>query len=674
MIVQPYINFIQPDAGGNVKPVSKGKVYIGKEGLDQKSGGVPIYYKDNQGVEKEITNPIHLNMTGVPVAGLNDSTIINPYTKEPISILIEDRNGNPVYSEMIGVSRYTDEGRVNQLIQDKVTLTFSSIGDLKAGTTHGGEPVTLKNGDSVRWLGYNSQSDGGSNWGIVRAGAHVEDGGSIFSINSNLYVEANLKGFSISVAKFGALPNSGVDEWDRIWKAMNYAASNPSKLTFSAGEYLHSDEFNLGTLPRDTIDNDDPRSSLHFEGVKDKTILRGMTGCARGIFQDKNAAYRTVTLHNFKFRHQDPFDDLTQRADYIAVQLLSNPGSDYKNLDFLGLRAGLHAGSVFMSSFKNIKTNRCRQGVWIDGRADDVPVGLASFVNMKNITCGGYANDWGLRLTGVFSSTVNNFDTEAGYAGRGLVIESCSGVKINGIYLESYASVAPVYIGVYPFNAPAQTSIDDYRLWSKDIEINGGWAQGLSIGRIADLSKGVDNIKFANISQAETSTTDNTVTDVVRLTGGGFTSQGGLRTIRGIDISGMNSGWQDDLSVADPYSEIFVQGHNLIQKQSNRGYYGLTIKRGFTYYNEALSTNNIVTEAGTFGATLTATVTTVAGSRTIQCSDVTGIDAGSYMIIDGTDKVFVERVNRTTKEIVLLSAHLTTKTGVSIQYKPPVFV
>lgn len=59
-------------------------------------------------------------------------------------------------------------------------------------------------GDRVNWDGYDEQSDGGSNWGIVKVGAHVEDGGSIFSIDTNTYIEANLKGKSINVAKFGS--------------------------------------------------------------------------------------------------------------------------------------------------------------------------------------------------------------------------------------------------------------------------------------------------------------------------------------------------------------------------------------------------------------------------------------------------------------------------------------
>ena len=100
IITQPYQNFIQPDAGGNVKPVSNGKVYAGKEGLDPKLGGNPIYYLDNEGKEVEISNPIYLNATGIIVEGPNSSKSINPYTKEPLSILIENKNGDEIYSNL----------------------------------------------------------------------------------------------------------------------------------------------------------------------------------------------------------------------------------------------------------------------------------------------------------------------------------------------------------------------------------------------------------------------------------------------------------------------------------------------------------------------------------------------------------------------------------------------
>lgn len=63
-------------------------------------------------------------------------------------------------------------------------------------------------GKRVQWAGYYVASDGGGNWGIVKTGAHVHDGGRIFTITPTLYVEANLKGGRISILKFGAKADS----------------------------------------------------------------------------------------------------------------------------------------------------------------------------------------------------------------------------------------------------------------------------------------------------------------------------------------------------------------------------------------------------------------------------------------------------------------------------------
>lgn len=144
MIIQPYPNFIRPDAGGNVKPVSSGKIYIGKENMDPMLGGVPIYYTDNQDVVKEIPNPIILNMTGVPVASKFDKTIISPYVHEPISILIEDSNGNPVYTKL---------SNVDQIGSIKESSTFvktfkASNGKSAVENMLAGNPVEISVGDN----------------------------------------------------------------------------------------------------------------------------------------------------------------------------------------------------------------------------------------------------------------------------------------------------------------------------------------------------------------------------------------------------------------------------------------------------------------------------------------------------------------------------------------------
>ena len=64
--------------------------------------------------------------------------------------------------------------------------------------------ATLQAGQTVSWGGYYTNGDAGGNYGIVKAGAHTDDGGSVFSLVNGNYVEANLKGKRLNVRKFGA--------------------------------------------------------------------------------------------------------------------------------------------------------------------------------------------------------------------------------------------------------------------------------------------------------------------------------------------------------------------------------------------------------------------------------------------------------------------------------------
>lgn len=193
MITQPYVNFIQPDAGGNVKPVSKGKVYIGNEGLDQKLGGNPIYYRDNEGVEKEIPNPIYLNMTGVAVAGPNSSDIINPYTKKPNSILIEDKNGDEVYSSLFDFSNDITTktlGDYAQIVYES-SVGFSAVQNLVAGN-----PISAFDGNAVKTI----DNGFGLDWSISKTEApdryNVQLDNGLFAVLNSQDVE--LKGLGVN--------------------------------------------------------------------------------------------------------------------------------------------------------------------------------------------------------------------------------------------------------------------------------------------------------------------------------------------------------------------------------------------------------------------------------------------------------------------------------------------
>jgi len=70
---------------------------------------------------------------------------------------------------------------------------------------------SLPSGTRVEWNGYYSQADGGGNWGVLRFGDHTEDGGSIFSIDSTTYIEANISG-AVDVLKFGVVGDGSTDD------------------------------------------------------------------------------------------------------------------------------------------------------------------------------------------------------------------------------------------------------------------------------------------------------------------------------------------------------------------------------------------------------------------------------------------------------------------------------
>ena len=90
----------------------------------------------------------------------------------------------------------------NEVINDlSQAYTFKTVALMKASA------VVFPAGKKIFWQGYYAESDGGSNWGIVKSGTHTDDGGSVFTLADGKYVKANLQGSKVSVLKFGAKGN-----------------------------------------------------------------------------------------------------------------------------------------------------------------------------------------------------------------------------------------------------------------------------------------------------------------------------------------------------------------------------------------------------------------------------------------------------------------------------------
>ncbi len=128
LITQPYNVILNPTGGGGrAKPVANGKFYVGEIDKDPVNNPrTDLAYVDESGTERPLTSPLITNSSGAFVASNSDGKIIQPYMKNGLgySVLIADKNGNSVYSDLnIG-----DKKRIS----DITNMLYRALGDNSA--------------------------------------------------------------------------------------------------------------------------------------------------------------------------------------------------------------------------------------------------------------------------------------------------------------------------------------------------------------------------------------------------------------------------------------------------------------------------------------------------------------------------------------------------------------
>ncbi len=253
-------------------------------------------------------------------------------------------------------------------------------------------------GQLVRWLGYYKVSDGGSNWGVVCKGPHIHDGFSIFSIDHNTYVRANLKGKSLNIRKAGAKGDKKTDDTDKIKLVISYAENNvvsrwDSGLTvrIPEGDFLISATLvittsNIGLWGGDWSScvlyaPDADFDLVHFDGTTE-----ALYGCSGGKFRfntpgnAKNGAHlRTTRLINSDFSslyyvgyHKGLVSDGCART-YYSNQIFSQETRDHNTspsyaMDFTSYN-GANNSDVHVNTYQIFMPDdrKCRYSVSIRG-------------------------------------------------------------------------------------------------------------------------------------------------------------------------------------------------------------------------------------------------------------------------------------------------------------------
>lgn len=142
---------------------------------------------------------------GVTTITVKDAVITTGISEVCLSIVSE--NSVP------GIKAGTVNLESGASVQDYVDISgLDTVAALKA-YDYSGLPENTK----VKWDGYYEKGDGGGNKGLLKFGEHTDDGGSIFSVNSNTYIQA-IHEDEINLLKYGAT-ESDIDLNTASWLA-----------------------------------------------------------------------------------------------------------------------------------------------------------------------------------------------------------------------------------------------------------------------------------------------------------------------------------------------------------------------------------------------------------------------------------------------------------------------
>jgi hypothetical protein len=269
---------------------------------------------------------------------------------------------------------------------------FKTVANLKAGIDASGQTISVAAiaGSRIYLRGYFTESDGGSSWGIVKLGAHTEDGGRIISIDANTYVQMNMVGV-INIRKWGCDPsvaNNSI-QWQ---KAQDYAIANTG-----GGTRVPS-----GIFPCLA------------------TINMGFNGFYEGVGYSSRPTFPGINAFNFpasgipsgRGQNKDMWIIGNKTAGTIANNVdtgdagasLAVKGLTFKNITVDGFGEGWRLTGAWNCELKKCETVNCWHGANLIGRNVHTVISTCNFV--RGSTTLGTGTSTGVRqyVSGAFRS------------------------------------------------------------------------------------------------------------------------------------------------------------------------------------------------------------------------------------------------------------------------------
>lgn len=324
------------------------------------------------------------------------------------------------YSKPASTITDTHGTNVQNYIDGNLT-PFKTVAGMKAAAFLS----TLTEFTRVEWQGYYTQSDGGSNWGVLRFGTHAEDGGSIFSIDTNTYIEANLKSGAVNVRKFGAVGNGITDDSDAIESASNFASG--VDVFFPRGVYVLKRKISTA-FP------------LSFKGEGQWASVIKCKSPTPTVYLETTGLGAGITLTNIAIEGQ-PGDGSYYRAGDVGVKSFAN--LKFRNVLLSGFETLKQWAGGFYHKFHMCRFEQA-DTVFRDANANNLQYSQCQFLRLNSgITTNGGAGAISLHQCSI-ETWVDSF------------IEATSGarplVSLTNCYIENYPSrdtVPPFAPGKY---------------------------------------------------------------------------------------------------------------------------------------------------------------------------------------------------------------------------------
>ena len=255
---------------------------------------------------------------------------------------------------------------LKELIKNSNITTLNTVSEIPSLSGN------VENGQLIKWNCYRNIFDGGDNIGVVKTGPHTADGGSIFSIDANTYIQADLSSGVIPIRKFGAYCDGVNDDtlaiqnaayalgslFGQVKKLLIQGTPRISKgilLYARDGCSVEGESGKVGTFIRMdqnmTVELDSDFQALQDQNVFDYTYPAAFVvsaarrlGKADWASVTTNTAQWAITFRNLGFTQ----DFEIRQAAAIHAPRIGN--CKFDNMLFKGVQSGLRSQDIYTTS------------------------------------------------------------------------------------------------------------------------------------------------------------------------------------------------------------------------------------------------------------------------------------------------------------------------------------